>query len=96
MFSDTYPDVNLISNIFLAQISYGHTFLTHYDLGLYVRRMWDDNSESHLGGAVELTRRLTDEVGLSIGYSTLSMDDPDMPAQLYWPAGFYLGIKTNF
>lgn len=48
------------------------------------------------GSAVELVYRLTDDIGLSVGTSTLRQDDPYLRLVAPWPEGVYYRIRAKF
>ncbi len=84
------------SSIYLGQAGFEAKLYQDYQFEVFWRRMWDNDGQQHAGWAVELTRDLTEYVGLGLGYSTLSVDDPDLQGLIDWPRGLYLRFRAKF
>ena len=64
--------------------------------GGYRRALYDDTGAWVLGYAVELVYALSENVGISMGYSTLGLDDPDLRLVAPWPEGVYYRVRVKF
>lgn len=83
-------------SIYLGQLGLEYKFAKDFTLETYTRRLWDSYGNEHLGAGAELTYYLSDNIGLGLGYSNLSTDDPDLRKFVDWSEGTYLVIRAKF
>ena len=84
------------SSIYLGQLGAEYRLHPDYTFGAFARLLRDNLGVQRGGIAVELGRMLNDDLMFSIGYSTLSLDDPDLSTLVDWPNALYLRLRMKF
>ena len=80
----------------LAQVGAEVALAYRLSIEGYRPALYDDTGAWVLGYAVELVYALSENVGISMGYSTLGLDDPDLRLVAPWPEGVYYRVRVKF
>lgn len=83
------------SDVAVAQLAVSWPLTERFAMELFGRALWDSIDGRTMGGAAELTYYITD-IGLSVGYSTFGVDDPDLSSVAPWPEGVYYRLRVKF
>jgi hypothetical protein len=67
-----------------------------YNLELFGRQVWDSLGQSVSGTAAEFMVPVAENLGVSLGVSTLGLDDPDLRSVVVWPKGVYTRLRAVF
>ncbi len=83
-------------NVGLQQIG-AHVQLNDlHSLDVYARRLNDNFGTERQGMAWELTRMLTQDVGIGVGYNNVATDDPDIRLVSDWRDGWHVRLRVKF
>lgn len=84
------------ARIYLAQVGAEYQLNLDYGVGLFARMLKDNLGGAHSGFAVELSRRINEDLSLVAGYSSLALEDPDLASLVDWPKALYLRLRMKF
>jgi hypothetical protein len=82
--------------ISLAQLGAEIALGNRYSLELFGRSLMDSVGAKQVGGAVEFVYAITEDIGISVGRSSLGTDDPDLRLVAPWPQGLYYRLRVKF
>lgn len=83
------------TDIWVAQLGVELPLSGRFTLESFARALWDSNGAMRSGVAVELVYALTESIGISVGTSTLGVDDPDLRTVAPWPEGLYYRLRLK-
>jgi uncharacterized repeat protein (TIGR01451 family) len=82
--------------ISLAQLGAEIALGNRYSLELFGRSLMDSVGAKQVGGVVEFVYAITEDIGISVGRSSLGTDDPDLRLVAPWPQGLYYRLRVKF